>query len=64
MDPVVSSFFGAWMVSVGIGGSSSDKGSGVAHSLQNLESEGFSVLHFGHLLYMIYPNSISEKEYQ
>jgi hypothetical protein len=52
------------MVSVGIGEVSSEEGSGVAHSLQNLESEGFSVLHFGHLLSMIRPNLNSEKEYQ
>lgn len=31
------------------------KGRGVAHFLQNCESEVFSVSHFGHLIDMLYP---------
>jgi hypothetical protein len=31
------------------------EGSGAAHSLQNLESEGLSVSHFGHLIATVYP---------
>jgi hypothetical protein len=35
-------------------------GSGVAHSLQYLESEGLSVSHFGHLIFII-PLALLEK---
>jgi len=45
---VVNSSVGVSRVSVT--GISFEKGSGVAHSLQNLESEGLSVWHWGHFM--------------
>jgi hypothetical protein len=48
VEPVVNSSFGVSMVSVT--GSSFEEGSGVAHFLQNSESEVFSVLHLGHFI--------------
>ena len=46
---------------------SSEEGREVAHSLQNLESEGLSVWHFGHLFDIagfLFSHAWSEKEYQ
>ena len=46
--PLVNSSVGVSRVSET--GISLDEGSGVAHSLQNLESEGLSVSHLGHFV--------------
>jgi uncharacterized cupin superfamily protein len=50
-------------VFVGVTGVSFEEGSGVAHFLQNSESEVFSVLHLGHFIPSV-PLYYSEKEYQ
>jgi len=46
---------GVSRVSVGETAISSEEGSGAAHSLQNLESEGLSVSHLGHLFAIAFP---------
>ena len=48
VEPMVSSSVGVSRVSVT--GISFDEGSGVAHSLQNLESEGLLVWYLGHFI--------------
>ncbi|MBA7684733.1 hypothetical protein ES703_93141 [subsurface metagenome] len=48
VEPVVNSSVGVSRVFVAE--ISSGQGRGVAHSLQNLESEGFSELHLGHFI--------------
>jgi hypothetical protein len=63
--PRVSSSFGVSIVLVTL--MSSEEGTGEAHSLQNLESEGLSVWHFGHLFDIagfLFSHAWSEKEYQ
>jgi len=42
----------------------SEGGSEVAHSLQYLESEGFSVLHLGQLIGTVNPFPVLAEEYQ
>jgi hypothetical protein len=42
---------------------SSDGGRAVAHSLQNLESAGLSVWHFGHFTFTVFPSQLA-KAYQ
>ena len=61
--PVVNSSWGVAKVSVGEAETSFEVGSGVAHSLQYLDSEGFSVLHFGHFT-GIFPLVWLKKAYQ
>jgi len=41
----------------------SEEGKAVAHSLQNLESAGLSVWHFGHFIVTIFPSQLA-KAYQ
>jgi len=48
--PLVNSLMGILRAFVGIAEISSDEGRGVAHFLQNSESEVFSVLHLGHFI--------------
>jgi hypothetical protein len=50
VEPVVSSLMEVWMVSVLEKSISPDAGSGVAHSLQNFESEGLTLSHLGHFM--------------
>ena len=53
--PLVNSSLGVSRVFVGEAGISSENGNGVAHSLQNLESEGLSVRHLGHFIIIVFP---------